>query len=165
MQAIWCEKISIFPGESLQVSFVYRHSRPSSGVEVQDFALQTSDLNAIGLDITFDIECREKHVSGKICQGVREGDEIKFTATVTLKECKSGGDVAASIGVYGYNMVSAIFVTPLCACECEKVKNLVGITASMNLWIFLSGSLWSKMQCRRKIGLRTMCMRKRFRWI
>jgi len=116
--------LKIKPGESLQVTFTYRHMRPASGVEVQDFALQTSDLNAIGLDISFDIECHGNHVNGKVCQGIREGDEIKFTATVTLKECKSGGDVAASIGVYGYNMVSAIFVTPLCACECEKVKNL-----------------------------------------
>jgi hypothetical protein len=35
---------------------------------------------------------------------------INFYAKVTLNECKAGGDIAVSIGVYGYNTVSGIFL-------------------------------------------------------
>lgn len=51
---------------------------------------------------------------------------INFFAKITLNECnKAGGDIAVSIGVYGYNTVSGLFITPVCSCECEKVRNHV----------------------------------------
>uniref|UniRef100_A0A183EYQ9 Laminin EGF-like domain-containing protein n=1 Tax=Gongylonema pulchrum TaxID=637853 RepID=A0A183EYQ9_9BILA len=40
-----------------------------------------------------------------------------------LNECRSGGDIAISIGAYGYQTVSAMYITPFCGCDCEKVQN------------------------------------------
>uniref|UniRef100_A0A7E4W9E4 INB domain-containing protein n=1 Tax=Panagrellus redivivus TaxID=6233 RepID=A0A7E4W9E4_PANRE len=113
--------LKLKPGDVLRVEFTYKHLKPA--VEVRDFSIQTSDVQSIGLGVKFEIDCKGKTVVGNICHGIKEGDIIKFYANVTLNECKAGGSLAASIGVYGYNMVSALYVTPLCACECEKVQN------------------------------------------
>ena len=45
-------------------------------------------------------------ISGRVCPGVKVDQIINFYAKVTLNECKAGGDIAVSIGVYGYNSVS-----------------------------------------------------------
>jgi hypothetical protein len=54
---------------------------------------------------------------------VKVGETVTFYAKVSLNECKAGGDIAVSVGVSGYNTVSALYITPLCGCECEKLQN------------------------------------------
>lgn len=66
-----------------------------------------------------------KRISGRQCPNVNAGDQIEFFAKVSLNECKTGGDIAVSIGAYGYQTVSAMYITPLCGCDCEKVQNQV----------------------------------------
>ncbi|VDO20631.1 unnamed protein product [Haemonchus placei] len=43
-----------------------------------------------------------------------------FKLKVTVMDCRDGSDIAISVGVYGYTTVSALYITPLCGCECEK---------------------------------------------
>uniref|UniRef100_A0AC34FXZ7 Integrin beta subunit VWA domain-containing protein n=1 Tax=Panagrolaimus sp. ES5 TaxID=591445 RepID=A0AC34FXZ7_9BILA len=105
--------------DSQRAEFAYRHSR----AEVRDIAIQTSDLRSVPFNIEFEIDCNGKVIKGISCPNAKPGQEYKFYATVTLKECKSGGTLPVSIGVVGYNDISAIYVTPLCACECEKLIN------------------------------------------
>jgi hypothetical protein len=107
------------PGDSQRAEFTYRHIRP----EIKDATIQTSDLKTLPFNIEFEINCNGQMIKGKTCPNAKVGQEYKFFATVTLKECKSSGTLPVSIGVIGYNDISAIYVTPLCACECEKLKN------------------------------------------
>lgn len=59
------------------------------------------------------------------CPGIQEGQKINFFVKVSLTECH---DVALSVSVYGYNTVSALFVTPLCSCECEGHRYHVSLS-------------------------------------
>lgn len=66
-----------------------------------------------------------KRVQGRQCINVALGEQIEFFAKVSLNECKAGGDIAISIGAYGYQTVSALYITPFCGCDCEKIQNQV----------------------------------------
>lgn len=74
-------------------------------------------------------------MQGRQCANVAIGDQIEFFAKVSLNECKSGGDIAVSIGAYGYQTVSALYITPSCGCECEKMQNQV-VKRSLVIKIF-----------------------------
>uniref|UniRef100_A0A914DAZ1 Integrin beta subunit VWA domain-containing protein n=1 Tax=Acrobeloides nanus TaxID=290746 RepID=A0A914DAZ1_9BILA len=115
--------IKMKPGDILEVPFKYQHRIPVSGYEVRDFSIQTSEFRSLGLGIEFFIECDGTRIGGRVCPGVKVDQIINFYAKVTLNECKAGGDIAVSIGVYGYNTVSGLFITPVCGCECEKLRN------------------------------------------
>ena len=71
----------------------------------------------------FEVECHGQKIKGKTCHNVKEGEEVKFYANVSVAECKGDGTLPVSVGVFGYNDISAVYVTPICACECEKLKN------------------------------------------
>ncbi|OZC09358.1 EGF-like domain protein [Onchocerca flexuosa] len=109
------------PGDILEVPFKYLH-RPQH-LSQRDFVIQTSEFRSLGVGIDFSILCGGKRVQGRQCPNVAIGDQIEFFAKVSLNECKSGGDIAISIGAYGYQTVSAMYITPFCGCECEKVQN------------------------------------------
>uniref|UniRef100_A0A0N5BVI4 INB domain-containing protein n=1 Tax=Strongyloides papillosus TaxID=174720 RepID=A0A0N5BVI4_STREA len=111
------------PGDIMEVPFKYQHRRPVSGHEVKDFSIQTSDFRSSGIGIEFYIECNGERIQSMTCPGIKENDIIMFFAKVTVNECKNYGDLAVSIGIYGYNTVSALFVTSVCGCDCEKVQN------------------------------------------
>lgn len=64
-------------------------------------------------------------VSGRRCKDINASEEINFVAKVSLNKCIASGDIAISIGVYGYRTVSAIYITPICGCDCEKLQNQV----------------------------------------
>uniref|UniRef100_A0AC35TTJ3 INB domain-containing protein n=1 Tax=Rhabditophanes sp. KR3021 TaxID=114890 RepID=A0AC35TTJ3_9BILA len=110
-------------GKIIEVPFKYQHKKPANGYEVKDFAIQNSDFRSSGVGIEFWIECHGEKIQNKTCPDIKEGETILFYAKITVNECKSQGDLAVSVGVYGYNTVSAIFVTPLCGCECERTQN------------------------------------------
>ncbi|KAK6114409.1 EGF-like domain family protein [Brugia pahangi] len=105
----------------MEIPFKYLH-RPQQSSQ-RDFVIQTSKFRSLGVDIDFSILCGGKRVQGWQCPNVSIGDQIEFFAKVFLNECKSGGDIAVSIGAYGYQTVSAMYITPSCGCECEKVQN------------------------------------------
>ncbi|VIO89475.1 EGF-like domain containing protein [Brugia malayi] len=109
------------PGDIMEVPFKYLH-RPQQSSQ-RDFVIQTSEFRSLGVGIDFSILCGGKRVQGRQCPNVAIGDQIEFFAKVSLNECKSGGDIAVSIGAYGYQTVSAMYITPSCGCECEKVQN------------------------------------------
>ncbi|KAH7714864.1 EGF-like domain containing protein [Aphelenchoides avenae] len=106
----------------MEVPFIYQHRPPVGGVEVKDFTIQTSEFRSLGLDIEFFIECDGEKKQGRVCPGVQNEQRVKFYAKVSLRDCQGGNDIAVSVGIYGYNTVSAIFVTPLCGCECENPR-------------------------------------------
>ncbi|KAM3727754.1 putative integrin beta-like protein [Dirofilaria immitis] len=109
------------PGDILEVPFKYLH-RPQQ-LNQRDFVIQTSEFRSLGVGIDFSILCGGKRVQGRQCPNVAIGEQIEFFAKVSLNECKSGGDIAVSIGAYGYQTVSAMYITPSCGCECEKMQN------------------------------------------
>lgn len=111
------------PGDVMEVPFKYQHRKPVSGHEVKDFSIQTSDFRSSGIGIEFYIECNGERIQSRTCPGLKENDIVMFFAKVTVNECKNYGDLAVSIGIYGYNTVSALFVTSVCGCDCEKVQN------------------------------------------
>ncbi|KIH45015.1 hypothetical protein ANCDUO_24950 [Ancylostoma duodenale] len=106
--------------DTLNVQYKYLHKKPAPGYDVKEFMVQTSEYKKLGLDMKFFVECNGREVEGKQCPGLKEGQRVNFKIKVTLLECRDGADVAISVGVYGYTSVSALYVTPLCGCECEK---------------------------------------------
>ncbi|EYB99669.1 hypothetical protein Y032_0121g994 [Ancylostoma ceylanicum] len=108
------------PGDTLNVQYKYMHKKPAPGYDVKEFMVQTSEYKKLGLDMKFFVDCNGREVEGKQCPGLKEGQRVNFKIKVTLLECRDGADVAISVGVYGYTSVSALYVTPLCGCECEK---------------------------------------------
>ncbi|KAI6240677.1 INB domain-containing protein [Aphelenchoides fujianensis] len=106
----------IKPGESVEIPFKYEHHR-TAGIEVRDFQIMTSSYKNAGAEVEFSIDCNGERKQGTTCPGIQEGQRIDFFLKITLLECKA---VAMSVSVYGYNTVSAVFVTPSCECECEK---------------------------------------------
>ncbi|VDK73085.1 unnamed protein product, partial [Litomosoides sigmodontis] len=108
-------------GDILEVPFKYLH-RPQQSNQ-RDFVIQTSEFRSLGVGIDFSIHCAGKRIQGRQCPNVAIGEQIDFFAKVSLNECKSGGDIAISIGAYGYQTVSAMYITPSCGCECEKMQN------------------------------------------
>ncbi|KAI6192131.1 putative integrin beta-like protein C05D9.3 [Aphelenchoides bicaudatus] len=109
-------QVKIKPGDSIEVPFRYEH-RKNAGIEVQNFQIMTSSYKNTGVEVEFFIDCNGERRSGTLCPGIQDGQRVNFYVKLTLVECKS---VALSVSVYGYNTVSAVFVTPLCECECEK---------------------------------------------
>lgn len=59
---------------------------------------------------------------GRICPRISVDERISFYAKISLKDCSNKNLIAVSVGIYGYNTVSAIFVTPLCGCDCENPR-------------------------------------------
>uniref|UniRef100_A0A183CAI7 INB domain-containing protein n=1 Tax=Globodera pallida TaxID=36090 RepID=A0A183CAI7_GLOPA len=112
-------EIRMKPGDIVEVPFRYLHKLPLSGYEVRDFTIQTSEFRSLGIDIEFSVECNGERLTGRVCPGVQPEQKISFYAKVTLSDCSRPNLAAVSVGIYGYNTVSAIFVTPLCGCECE----------------------------------------------
>ncbi|KHJ99912.1 hypothetical protein OESDEN_00097 [Oesophagostomum dentatum] len=108
------------PGDTLNVQYKYMHKKPAPGYDVKEFVVQTSEYKKLGLDMKFFVDCNGREVEGKRCPALKEGQKVNFKIRVTLLECRDGADVAISVGVYGYTSVSALYITPLCGCECEK---------------------------------------------
>uniref|UniRef100_A0A915MME9 Integrin beta epidermal growth factor-like domain-containing protein n=1 Tax=Meloidogyne javanica TaxID=6303 RepID=A0A915MME9_MELJA len=96
--------------------------KPGNGYEVRDFTIQTSEFRSLGIDIEFTIECNGEKIIGRVCPGIKPDQKISFNATVSLKDCSKPNLAAVSVGIYGYNTVSAIFITPICGCECEHSR-------------------------------------------
>uniref|UniRef100_F1L453 Integrin beta-like protein n=1 Tax=Ascaris suum TaxID=6253 RepID=F1L453_ASCSU len=108
------------PGDIVEVPFKYLHKAHAN---LKDFVIQTSEFRSLGIGIEFSIICHGNRVQGRQCTDIRDGEMIDFYAKVSLNECRAAGDVAISIGAYGYHTVSAMFITPMCGCDCEKVQN------------------------------------------
>ncbi|CAD5229772.1 unnamed protein product [Bursaphelenchus okinawaensis] len=111
-------QVKIKPGDFVEVPFKYEH-RGRVGLEVRDFQLMTSNIENTGVKVEFFIECNGERINALRCPGIVEGQHINFFVKVSLTDCK---DIALSVSVYGYNTVSALFVTPLCSCECESFR-------------------------------------------
>ncbi|VDO95823.1 unnamed protein product [Soboliphyme baturini] len=66
-----------------------------------------------------------KITPGNICKSIAPAEVVSFNVTVSLKECKTSGDAVVSVGVGGLRDVVALYITPVCGCECEKLENQV----------------------------------------
>ncbi|KAE9414228.1 hypothetical protein Angca_007712, partial [Angiostrongylus cantonensis] len=108
------------PGDSLSVPYKYLHRKPPPGYDVRDFMVQTSEYKKLGVNMEFFVECNGREMETKHCPGIEEGQKLNFKIKITLLECRDGADAAISVGVHGYTTVSALYITPLCGCECEK---------------------------------------------
>ncbi|KAI1723377.1 integrin plexin domain-containing protein [Ditylenchus destructor] len=115
-------EIRMKPGDIVEVPFRYLHKIPATGYEVNDFTIQTSEFRSLGLEIEFSVECNGERVPGRVCAGVKPDQKISFYAKVSLNDCSNSNLIAVSVGIYGYNTVSAIFVSPLCGCDCENPR-------------------------------------------
>uniref|UniRef100_A0A915EED4 Integrin beta subunit VWA domain-containing protein n=1 Tax=Ditylenchus dipsaci TaxID=166011 RepID=A0A915EED4_9BILA len=115
-------EIRMKPGDVVEVPFRYLHKVPSTGYEVKDFTIQTSEFRSLGLEIEFSVDCNGERQSGRVCAGVKPDQKISFYAKVSLNDCSNTNLIAVSVGIYGYNTVSAIFVTPICGCECDNPR-------------------------------------------
>ncbi|KAF7636280.1 I-EGF_1 domain-containing protein [Meloidogyne graminicola] len=115
-------EIKMKPGDEVEVPFRYLHKLPISGYEVRDFTIQTSEFRSLGIDIEFTIECNGEKIIGRVCPGIQPDQKISFNAKVILNDCSKPNLAAVSVGIYGYNTVSAIFITPICGCECEHFR-------------------------------------------
>lgn len=108
------------PGDTLTVPYKYLHRKPAPVYDVKDFLIQTSEYKKLGINLQFFVECNGKEIESSKCAGLKEGQKLNYKIKVTLMECRDGSDIAISVGVYGYTTVSALYITPLCGCECEK---------------------------------------------
>uniref|UniRef100_A0A183VCC5 EGF_2 domain-containing protein n=1 Tax=Toxocara canis TaxID=6265 RepID=A0A183VCC5_TOXCA len=108
------------PGDIIEVPFKYLHKAHTG---LKDFVIQTSEFRSLGIGIEFSVFCHGNRVQGRQCADVKDGSIVDFYAKVSVNECKAAGDVAISIGAYGYHTVSAMFITPVCGCDCEKIQN------------------------------------------
>ncbi|VDM59635.1 unnamed protein product [Angiostrongylus costaricensis] len=116
------------PGDSLSVPYKYLHRKPPPGYDVRDFMVQTSEYKKLGVNMEFFVECNGREMETKHCPEIKEGQKLNFKIKsvttnlfkITLLECRDGADAAISVGVHGYTTVSALYITPLCGCECEK---------------------------------------------
>ncbi|XGW33442.1 hypothetical protein V3C99_017676 [Haemonchus contortus] len=108
------------PGDTLTVPYKYLHHKPTGGYEVKDFLVQTSEFKKLGVNLQFFVDCDGKEAEGQQCNTIKEGQKVNFKIKVTVMDCRDGSDIAISVGVYGYTTVSALYITPLCGCECEK---------------------------------------------
>ncbi|PAV90380.1 hypothetical protein WR25_06537 isoform B [Diploscapter pachys] len=109
-------------GETLTVPFKYLHKSMPGRPPLTDFQIQTSAWEKTGAQLEFMINCNGAEIKGNKCSGISEGQVIEWKIKVTLNQCMNSGDIAISIGVIGYQSVSAIFITPLCGCDCEKLQ-------------------------------------------
>lgn len=117
-------EVKMKPGDPVDVHFVYLHKPPLSGYEVRDFTIQTSEFRSLGLDVEFSVECNGVRTIGRVCPNVKQDQRINFSAKVSLRDCSNPNQMAVSIGIYGYNTVSAIYIQPICGCDCETPRNM-----------------------------------------
>uniref|UniRef100_A0A914VAK2 Integrin beta subunit VWA domain-containing protein n=1 Tax=Plectus sambesii TaxID=2011161 RepID=A0A914VAK2_9BILA len=111
--------VKMKPGAVVEVPIKYIHKDP----KITDMFIQTSEFRTLGVGLDFSIDCNGNRVQGRQCSPIKVDETVTFYAKVSLNECKAGGDIAVSIGISGYNTVSALYITPLCGCECEKLQN------------------------------------------
>ncbi|WKY16196.1 hypothetical protein Q1695_001129 [Nippostrongylus brasiliensis] len=108
------------PGDTLTVPYKYLHRKPAPGYDVKEFLVQTSEYKKLGVNLQFFVDCNGKEIEAMQCPGIKEGQKVNYKIKVTLEDCRDSSDIAISVGVYGYTTVSALYITPLCGCECEK---------------------------------------------
>ncbi len=68
-----------------------------------------------------------KTFEGDRCKNVEADERVVYEASITLDECKASGDAVVSIGVNGHRDVVAVYITPLCSCECEQLAQQVSV--------------------------------------
>ena len=61
-------------------------------------------------------------MDGNRCAKVATDELVVYEASVTLDECKATGDTIISVGVNGHRDVVAVYITPLCSCDCEQLS-------------------------------------------
>ena len=70
-----------------------------------------------------------KEIEGRICPAMEDGVLYNFRLEVMMDKCINEGDISISVGVYGHDSVSGVYITPLCGCECEKIQRHVSTFA------------------------------------
>ncbi|CAD6189109.1 unnamed protein product [Caenorhabditis auriculariae] len=106
--------IRLMPGNAVNVPFKYLNRAGATTMEIQ-----TSEYQNTALKLKFFINCDGAEKETKTC-AVRENQIVEFRVEATLETCSSQGDITLSLGVRGQQIISALYVTPICGCECEK---------------------------------------------
>ncbi|MFH4974429.1 hypothetical protein AB6A40_001138 [Gnathostoma spinigerum] len=110
-------EVKIRPGEIVEVPYKYMHRNDQA---TSDFVLQTSEFRSLGVGLEFFIICQGHRQQGRQCPQVKPGQVVEFFIKVSLNECRARDGMAISVGSYGYNSVSGLYITPICDCDCDK---------------------------------------------
>ncbi|VDN03361.1 unnamed protein product [Thelazia callipaeda] len=104
----------------MSVSFKHLHWK----YVMDGFELRFSNLQPEDLEVTFEIMCEGELIQGTRCKNVPMGSVVEFYAIFHLRSCSASENIPVAIGVYGYEeIVAAVYITPFCSCECEKITN------------------------------------------
>ncbi|CAJ0566163.1 unnamed protein product, partial [Mesorhabditis spiculigera] len=118
-------EVKIKEGESMDVPFKFLHKETSGGAQIKDFQIMTSNFSGTGVQVDFVIDCHGKKVSAKKCEKVPDGTELSVIAKVKLTACSSStGSIPITVGAYGARSIGALYVSPLCGCECERFNQI-----------------------------------------
>ncbi|CAJ0914820.1 unnamed protein product, partial [Mesorhabditis belari] len=116
-------EVKIKEDETMKVEFKFFH-KDSGPAQIKDFQIMTSNFSNTGVDVTFIIDCHGKKVEGKKCDKVPDGTVLAVTAVVKLTKCSDRGSIPITVGAYGARSIGALYVSPLCGCECERLHQI-----------------------------------------
>ncbi|KHJ40628.1 EGF-like domain protein [Trichuris suis] len=116
-------QIAMKPGDAISFSLRYLHQDRDS----RDIYILNSETESQGVTIEYEAECRGIVQPGNFCPSVSHSDVVSFNVSVKLRECRASGGAVVSVGIGGVREVVALYVNPICGCDCEKLENQVGI--------------------------------------
>ncbi|KAL1236374.1 putative integrin beta-like protein [Trichinella pseudospiralis] len=143
--------LAIKPGETVSFSLRYWHQDR----DTRDIYVLNSETDSLGVSIEYEAECRGIVQPGNHCSSVSQSDTVMFNVSVRLKECRSSGGSVISVGIGGVREVVALYVNPICSCDCERLDSQVHISPQCgnrgNLvcgaCVCLPGSAGSQCEC------------------
>ncbi|KRZ84186.1 putative integrin beta-like protein, partial [Trichinella sp. T8] len=113
--------LAIKPGETVSFSLRYWHQDR----DTRDIYVLNSETDSLGVSIEYEAECRGIVQPGNHCSSVSQSDTVMFNVSVRLKECRSSGGSVISVGIGGVREVVALYINPICSCDCERLNSQV----------------------------------------
>ncbi|XP_003375399.1 putative integrin beta-5 [Trichinella spiralis] len=143
--------LAIKPGETVSFSLRYWHQDR----DTRDIYVLNSETDSLGVSIEYEAECRGIVQPGNHCSSVSQSDTVMFNVSVRLKECRSSGGSVISVGIGGVREVVALYINPICSCDCERLNSQVHISPQCEnrgslvcgACVCLPGSAGSQCEC------------------
>ncbi|KRY10446.1 putative integrin beta-like protein [Trichinella patagoniensis] len=143
--------LAIKPGETVSFSLRYWHQDR----DTRDIYVLNSETDSLGVSIEYEAECRGIVQPGNHCSSVSQSDTVMFNVSVRLKECRSSGGSVISVGIGGVREVVALYINPICSCDCERLNSQVHISPQCEnrgslvcgACVCLPGSAGSRCEC------------------
>lgn len=111
-------QVKIRPGETVTFKIKYLHVQPT----IATIYALNSEVESQGFSISYSVSCRGAQIPGRQCEGTRQSDIVEYTVSLRLMECRTSGSAVVSIGIGGVRDVVAVYISPICGCECEKLS-------------------------------------------